>query len=268
MPLDTSKAWSEATAMVSANKDVMAAIAGVFFFLPALALALFFPQPEPPAGAQLREMMTMLEGYYRQTAPYMLVATLVQVLGQLAVLTLAARVGRATVGDAIRAAAGGLLPYLGAQALLLLAGAAVFGVIVLLAPLSSALALLLGLAAAAAVVWISVRLVMVPVVIAIEGMRSPLAVLRRSWDLTRGSAGRILLFLVVLGLAVTVIAVVASAGIGILLALIGGVEAARIGGAAVSAAIGAGFAVYVALSLAAIHRQLAGSGHSDMAVFE
>ena len=36
---------------VSANRDVLLALAGVFFVLPSFAFALLYPQPEPPAGA-------------------------------------------------------------------------------------------------------------------------------------------------------------------------------------------------------------------------
>lgn len=268
MDLDTSKAWSAASATVSANKEVLVAIAGVFFFLPSLALALFFPQPEPPAGAEPKQLLEIMGAFYRQIAPYMALATLVQVLGQLSVLTLTARAGRATVGDAIRAAVGGLLPYLGAQLVVVLAAMASLGVLAMLAALSKVLAVVLGLLALIAAVWAALRLSLVPVVIAVEGQRNPLAVLRRSWRLTDGNAGRILLFVLVLALAVMVISVVASAGVGIVLALVGGAETARIGGAAISALVGAGFTVYTTICFAAIHGQLAGTASIDEAVFD
>lgn len=267
MDLDTSKAWSEATATISANKEVLAAIAGVFFFLPALGLALFFPQPEAPTGAEARQLLEMMSGFYRQIAPYLLLSALIQVLGQLTVLTLTAQAGRVTVGDAIRAAAGGLLPYLGTQVLVMLAAMGVFGVIAMLVAVSRVLAVVIGLLALIAAVWIGMRLILVPVVIAVERLRNPLAVLRRSWLLTGGNAGRIMLFLVVLGLAMVVISIVASAMAGIVLALFGGAEAARIGGAVISAMIGAAFAIYVPISFAAMHRQLTGAGAGDDSIF-
>ncbi len=268
MDLDTSKAWSQASATVSANKELLVALAGVFFFLPSLALALFFPQPEPPAGAEPKQLMEMMGTFYRGIAPYLVLATLVQVLGQLAVLTLTARAGRATVGDAIRAAAGGLLPYLGVQALVVLAVMVVFGLVAMLSALSAALAVVTGLLVLIAAIWATIRLLLIPVVIAVEGQRNPLAVLRRSWQLTFGNAGRILLFVIVLALAVMVISIVASAGVGILLALVGGVESARIGGAVIAALVGAGFTVYTTICFAAIHAQLVGTAAADEAVFD
>ena len=268
MRLDTSKAWSETTATVSANRELLAAIAGVFFFLPALALALFQPQPEPPEGAQLREMLAMLGTYYRAAGPYLMAAALVQVLGQLAVLTLTAGQRQATVGDAIRTAARGLPSYIGAQLVLLVGIALVFLLLGLIATLSQPLAVLLGLAATGVAMWVSLRCLLSPVVIAVEGLRGPIAVLRRSWDLTRGNAGRLALFVLILALAVMVIAGIGSTLSGIVFALVGGPSAGRTAGDAVAALIGAAATTYFTLSFAAIHRQLAGSAARDQAVFE
>lgn len=268
MRLDTSKAWSETTATASANKELLAALAGVFFFLPTLALALFQPQPEPPEGAELREMFTVLGDYYRAAGPYLLAAALVQVLGQLAVLTLTAGQRQATVGDAIRAAAQGLPSYIGAQLVLLGAIGVAFLVLGVIATLSQPLAVLLGLAATGLAMWVSIRCLLSPVVIAVEGLRNPIAVLRRSWDLTRGNAGRLALFVLVLGLAVMVIAGIGSTLSGILFALVGGPSTGRIAGDAVAALVGAAATTYFTLSFAAIHRHLAGPAGRDQAVFE
>lgn len=267
MRLDTSKAWSEASATISANKEVLAAIAGVFFFLPALALTLFFPQPEPPAGADPKQLMAVMASFYRSVAPYMAVSALIQVLGQLTVLVLTAQAGRITVGEAIRAAAGGILPYIGAQLLLIAGSLLVFSAVAMVAALSVQLAVLLGIAAVVAAIYVGTRVALVPVVIAVERLRNPLVVLARSWALTRGNAGRILLFALVLLLAVVVISIVVSTLSGLLLTLIGGAEAARVGGAVISSAIGAAFAVYLAISFAAMHRQLAGVGSEADEVF-
>ena len=60
MRFDSNLAWKDAASAVSANRDVLLALAGVFFVLPSFAFALLYPQPEPPAGAapeQLFELM-------------------------------------------------------------------------------------------------------------------------------------------------------------------------------------------------------------------
>ena len=43
---DSSAAWQSATRMVAANREVLAAIAGVFFLLPMLAASVFRPRVE------------------------------------------------------------------------------------------------------------------------------------------------------------------------------------------------------------------------------
>ena len=51
MRFDSNQAWKDAASAVSANRDVLLALAGVFFVLPSFAFTLLYPQPEPPAGA-------------------------------------------------------------------------------------------------------------------------------------------------------------------------------------------------------------------------
>jgi hypothetical protein len=42
--LDMGVAWTTATGLIGANKDTISAIAGLFFFLPSFAAALFIPE--------------------------------------------------------------------------------------------------------------------------------------------------------------------------------------------------------------------------------
>ena len=48
--LDTNAAWKEASAIVSANREVLLALAGVFFMLPSLALSVIAGEPEVVPG--------------------------------------------------------------------------------------------------------------------------------------------------------------------------------------------------------------------------
>lgn len=68
-------------------------------------------------------------------------------------------------------------------------------------------------------------------VIAVERKRSPFQVIRRSWELTRGNAGRILLYVALLAIAVFFI--IAVAIIGIVMALLAGPQAAQIANAVI-----------------------------------
>ena len=86
MKLDGCLVWRDANAMVTANREVLAVLSGVFFLLPSLAFSLFMPQPEPPAGADVKQLMAMMREFYMAAAPWFLVMTLVQTVGQVAVL--------------------------------------------------------------------------------------------------------------------------------------------------------------------------------------
>lgn len=266
MNLDTTQAWRDASATVGANKEVLAAIAGVFFLLPSLAFSLFMPQPEPPAGAEPKQLFALLSTFYQAAAPYIVINALIQIVGQLAVLVLIARAGRVTVSEAIREALSGVLPYVGSQLLVMLATMVAAGIVAALAAAtgSVALAVVIGIAVLGLAIYVAVRLSLVPAVIAIERLRNPVAVLQRSWDLTRGNAGRIMLFVFLLVLALAVIGTVVGVVLGVALALIAGAEGARIGGAVISATIGAGFTLYIVAAFAAMHRQLAGSGGAGL----
>ncbi|MET4132787.1 hypothetical protein ABIE62_001923 [Porphyrobacter sp. MBR-155] len=52
--LDMGKAWTQATGLIGANRDTIGAIAGLFFLLPALGLALFAPELANPEATPRR----------------------------------------------------------------------------------------------------------------------------------------------------------------------------------------------------------------------
>jgi hypothetical protein len=62
--LDSSAAWASAAGMVSANRDVLLAIAGVFFLLPSLVAAVFVPAPVFATGMSEQQMLAALQAYY------------------------------------------------------------------------------------------------------------------------------------------------------------------------------------------------------------
>jgi len=266
MKLDGGLVWRDANAMVTANREVLAVLAGVFFLLPSLAFSLFMPQPEPPAGADVKQLMALLREFYVAAAPWFLGMTLIQSVGQLAVLALLARAGHATVGDALREGVAGLLPFLATQLILALIGGLAAGMLLGLGAMAGSplLAGLLIAALAVVAAWAGMRLMLIQPVIAVEMQRNPVAVLRRSWQLTRGNAGRILLYVMLMAVAVFIILGVAGALVGIVLALVAGPQAAQIGNAVIGAVLGSAFTLYLIASLAAMHRQLGGSEAAGM----
>jgi ABC-type multidrug transport system fused ATPase/permease subunit len=260
MKLDTNKAWGEAAALVSANRDVLWALAGVFFVLPAFAFSVFYPEPEIPPGAKPQELFALFEAAYAGALPAILLSMALQIVGTLTVLTLFSDRSRPTVGQAIKLGASGLPTYFGANLILgfamSLIGVLMIGIAT--ASGSAGVIVLLAFAAGIALVYFGVRLGLLGPVIAVEGQRNPLAAIQRSWALTKGNVGRILLFFVLLGLAFAIVIGLIMLVFGVVLALVLGGEGARIGAALLSALFSAAAQLYFIAVLAAIHRQLAG----------
>jgi hypothetical protein len=264
MKFDMSAAWSEAMRLVAANRQVIAIVAGVFFFLPYLAFMLIFMnqmaalEAAQTANPDPEAMGSAMMSFYSEIWWFVLIAMVVQGIGMLGLLTLLTDRSRPTVGEALKAGVKMFLPYFGAQLLL----SALFGLLILI-PLaigaggSVGAALLVGLIAVVAFAYLFTKFLLTPAVIAIERQSNPLAALGRSWRLTKGNSLRIFLFVLLLFLAVGVVGGVISMIVGLFLALAGS-QAALIGQAVVSGLINAVFYVIFLGVLAAIYRQLAG----------
>ncbi|MFC4293771.1 glycerophosphoryl diester phosphodiesterase membrane domain-containing protein [Novosphingobium tardum] len=258
--LDSNAAWKEATGLVGRSRELMFALAGVFFLLPSLALAVLVGEPELAPGADRDQMMAAMSEFYGRAWWMMLIAAVFQVVGMLAVLTLMRDRTRPTVADAIRSGAGGLLPYMIAQLLFgTLLGILATLLVGLAALASPALAVVVMLAVICFAVFAAIRLILVAPIVAVEGARNPVAAMRRSWALTQGSFWRIFgFFALVLVLFVVIMSVVMIV-VGIILGLLTSGETQRILAAAVSSGLSAVAVLYFCGMLAAIHRQLAGT---------
>lgn len=264
--LDSNAAWKEAASLVSANRDVFLALAGVFFVVPSLALTVIGGEPEVVPGMQGEQMMAAMSAFYAQAWWLILLNVVLQVIGILAILTLMRDRSRPTVGEAIRSAVGGLLPYLGVQLLFALVVGLVGGIAVgILAaispPLASAGALLVILIA----VFVLCRLILVAPVIAVEGTRNPIVAIRRSWSLTRGQFWRILGFLALVTILFFVVLAVVMLLVGVVLAIFTAGETQRVLAAVVSSVMTAIAVTYLLGIIAAIHRQLAGPDKAVLA---
>jgi len=260
MKFDSNLAWRQASAAIVANRDVLLAMAGVFFLLPRLAASLLLPEPPVASGSDPVAMASAMEKFYGQLLPYLIPMVLFQGVGTLAILTLFTDRSRPTVAQAIKLGARGLMPYLGAQILFALGVALVGGGLVVLAAMSGSngLTAAVALTVIVAALVAYVHLVLVAPVVAVERIYHPIAALRRSWQLTRGNALRVLGFLLLLSVVAVIgmLAVMAVTGAGA--ALLGGAEAARVTNAIISGVLGAVVTLVMASVLAAIHQQLAG----------
>jgi hypothetical protein len=260
MKFDSNRAWKEASSSVAANREVLLALAGVFFLLPSLAFALFFPQPEPAAGMTEQQILALMRSYYASAMPFMIPMALVQAAGTLALLTLFTDRSRPTVGHAIKLGLAGLVTYFVAQLLLGLGFGVIGGVLLALGAISGS-KLIIGIVIAAilaAVIHVAIRTCLSAPIVAVERERNPVAALVRSWRLTKGNSGRIGLFFLLVVIAFLVVVSIGMAVIGIVLALVAGAETARVVAAIISSALGAVMTLYLVAILAAVHRQLAG----------
>jgi hypothetical protein len=267
MKFDSNLAWRQTSATVAANRDVLLPLAGVFFLLPRLLFSLFMPEPPTGEGANPAEMVNQAQAFYLQILPWAIPLMLFQAAGTLAILTLFTDTRRPTVAEAIKLGAKGVLPYLLSQILFGIALSLVLGVFVgiTIAIIRTGPAVVVVvIAAIAAAIAASVRVILVAPVIAVEHSYNPVNALRRSWELTRGNALRIALFLALIVIVALVALGAITAVTGSLAALAGGKEAARIASGVVSATIAAVLAVYISAILAAIHRQLAGPSMADI----
>ena len=259
MRFDSNRAWQEATALVSANRDVLWALAGVFLVLPSFAVGILAPPPEPPAGIDRDGLMAMLSNYYDSAWPWLLGMAVCQVIGTLAMLALYTDRTRPTVAEALKLALRGALPVILAQ---LLAGmgfvlAALIPIMLVALTGVQALATVVVAACLVALVYVMVRISLIAPVVMVEGERNPIAALRRSWDLTRGNAGRLTLFYALLLVGFGIVILLVGGLADLLLRLVLGMELGTALGTLVSAALQAVMAIFFMAVYAATYRQLA-----------
>ncbi len=282
MRFDSNQAWSEAVARVRSNREVLFALAGVFFLLPSLLSSVFLAdiQEKMIALAQDSEALEALVGANMGTIlGFGLGGMLVQFVGYLACAVILGVGGRPSVGEALAIALRALPTLLGATLLyafgLLLAGF-VLGLPVGLGSLvggsagASLGALVMVVALILVAVWSSVAFSLLIPVIVCEGQASPLAALKRSWQLTRGNGPRLLGFYALLMVAYVAISLVVSLLVVTPLTLVLGTgHAATFVAGLLAGLVGAIANVLLIAVLTRIHAQLAGNTpERDAGIFE
>ncbi|GMM93475.1 glycerophosphoryl diester phosphodiesterase membrane domain-containing protein [Qipengyuania sp. MTN3-11] len=266
MKLDLSAAWDGAIRMLTANREVLVVLGGVFFFLPYLATSLFLPEPETPTGGggepDFAAAMEAMQALYAEYWWVLLLLAVVQGIGLVAVLVVLGDASRPTVGQAIARGGKYLLPQIAAQ---LIIAAIMIGLMLLALAIglavSRAVASLLVIAFLPAMLYLVVKFSLAAPVIAIERTANPVAALRRSWRLTKGNSLRLLAFYLLLLVALVVLSMVLSLILGLAMALLGE-SAALIGSAVAMSLLNTLFALIAYAILASVHRQLSRSGAS------
>jgi Membrane domain of glycerophosphoryl diester phosphodiesterase len=263
--LSITAAWEETAAFVTREGRLLFPIAFLLLSLPSAVLQILVP---PPAPGRLPE-----PGLWMAFLPAILIVSLI---GALAISFLALRPG-ASVGEALQAGLRRFLPLLGAllalafgAALLMLPVVLIVAVLVLAAggnAASPALAVMPLLVLAPPIIALSVRLMLIQPVAAVEPI-GPIALIRRSWRLTAGHFWQLLgLLLLVILVVLVVLAAVASV-FGILVALVLGAATpgslALFVTAIVSAVVEAVISAFTTTLIARIYAQLNGSGHAGV----
>ncbi|MFC4254455.1 hypothetical protein GRI97_03395 [Altererythrobacter xixiisoli] len=264
MKLDMNLAWRDATAMIGANREVLLIVAGIFFFLPGLAMTFVMPDF---AGAleNQQQMQQMVMDFYSGFWWLFLLSFVAQIIGYLTLLTLLRTDSKPTVGEALRAGLGGLLPAIGAY-LILTFGLGLIAAVVVGIGAATGNGVAVGICFAAVfvlMVYAMIKCSLTGATIAIEQIRNPVSALRRSWQLTKGNSSRLFLFFVLIVLVYFVASILVGVVFSVVFLALGpsvGVITSGIASGIVSAIA---TLVFVA-AIAAAHRQLSGGTQNNV----
>lgn len=260
MKFDMSEAWREATAMIAANREVLLVVAGIFFFLPSLLLGLTMPDVQGMMAAGTEAAQTQMAAFYGDYWWLFTLVVIASMIGYLALLALLRDHSRPTVGQAMRTGLAGLLPAIGAYLLFFVGLFALMLLAIVLAGVTGSVAIgaLLAFICVIVFIYAVVKFSLAAPIIAIEKVYNPIAVLARSWRLTRGNALRLFLFFLLIGIVYVVLSMVAGLITAVLLLALGEAAFTMIS-ALLSGLISAALAVVVVAVLASVHRQLSGA---------
>lgn len=256
MKFDGNLAWKQASAAIGANRELVLALAGVFFFLPSFALVMLFKQPVVPPGAKPEEMMAVLQPFFASMAPWFLLGSIIQAFGQATLIELFGRGVRETVGEALRHGLRALPYYIVVQ---LLVGMMVAIVMVFGQVIGGIVTPILGLVLAIYLACHAYgRVIVASPLVVLEDM-NPIAALVHSVRQSRGNALRLgnFLFLLVVGCFVVITVLTILLGIVAALAIGEGRTAEILTGFFTSAAAAIVLCYFAAIAVA-VHRQLAG----------
>jgi hypothetical protein len=243
MKFSYSAVWSDTVGLIRANATILAAIAGVFVFLPALLLAYFLPQPQT---AQPDEALRVMMEYLNEVWPWHLLANVVGMVGAIAMLLLLLGRRGTTVGGLI-ATALAILPFY------------------LLASICSGILLVIGfILLFVPGFYLIGRLAPVGPVVVAEGRRNPIDVIQRALQLTKGKGWAVTGLVLLVAIAGSILSLAVTAVLGIVLALVGG-DIGRFLILVLQALGGAVLTTVLIALLAAIYRALS---ESAAAVFD
>lgn len=271
MSFNMNATWQRATALVSANFQLLAVIAGVFLFLPGAAIYLAIPDlamlMDPTGDPQ--KVAAQMQGMLGSLMGWGLLALVAQFVGYLAMVAMMGD-DRPTVGEAIGRGFKSLPTMVACLILFILAYMVV--ALVLMVPVtvlgastgSSGVGVLGVLLILVAIGFLMTRLSVTMPVIMLEGQLNPVTALLRSWRLTGPFKWRLFGFWVLLFLVYLVIAMLMYGIFG----MMGALAASSTGSLMVlgifNGIVGALVAMLVSGIVVAMYQQLAGENPATL----
>jgi hypothetical protein len=236
MKFSYSETWADVVRMLRENLAIVAALAGVFIFLPTLLFSYFLPPPEQMED--IRKLLDAIIEYWQANWHWFLLTQLVAMIGTLAILLLLLGTRRGTVAGLIVAALT-ILPFYFVASLIASIIICV-GIILLIVP---------GF-------YLFGRLSVLAPVVAAEGQRNPITAISRSFEVTKGNGWAVLGFILLVAIAGSIAAKVLSWLLGIPILLVGGDEVGPFLVKVVEAAASAALSAVMIAMIAAIYRRL------------
>ncbi len=245
--LDLSACWNDVMQLFRANRELLLSVAGVFILLPSLAFAFFSPQPAAPADATFEVIYQNFQQFYSDNIIWIVLIGLLNGFASIVMLVLMLDRTRPNVGEAMRRGLAIILPYYA------------MGV------LSGVLTFLGSLAFVLPGIYIFVKLIVAGPVMVAERKHGITAPLRRSWALTKGNSGRILMFLVVVAVTGFFVYITSVTVFGLVIRLGMAGDMADTLTTLVDAVLSMLLTVLMVCIYAAIYRQIAGPDAEDIA---
>lgn len=230
-------------AILSAHKEAALAIAGVFLFFPSVLLSHFVGEPDieglvDPAAIQAANMAFFSENWH-----WFGLMIVVSAIGSLALYVLFSPSFRGTVGFALTKAAGLFMFFFIAN--IIIGIAIFFGALAFVVP----------------ALYLIGRLALVPIVIADQAERNPIAAIKRGWALTTGNGWSIFFLMLIIIVVGLIALVVAGVMIGLVLTLLSGGAGFPLAQIIANNLLATGLQLVIMAVVASVYLELTGASH-------
>lgn len=221
--------------MIGREGHLLAPVAGAFLFMPAALLGVLFPAPEP---RDVNLFWSEMARYYAEIWPWLSLAALVSMIGQIAILRLVLVPGTSVGTALVRGVV--LLPF---YFLLSVASGVIIGagLLLLIVP---------GL-------YLTARLAPAAATLVGENRPNFFEAIGRSFALTKGHGWSVLGYILIVGFTALIAFGVAGSVIGSALIIAAGRETGTVLGAIAGAALDTGMGVLLLLVYVSVYRLLA-----------